>query len=319
MIAQGRPTHPKTDSADETPCDSAVSNCSLAPTIRRENVIFIGSEMSYDLFWLKMMFISAAYVTSRGMGLRPADKNTVAYVDVGYTKLEKLTLDYLKDKAGFTIVKITNSRDIVNHFNTRPEMEEDGKKVKFLLQDVVFFSHGLPGQINFNYKGESAIDLTTDNYSTIRKDVFVPDGCIYSYACRTGVSAWWESFESDNDAGLENSLAQKMANHFKVQVHAFLTRSFYGNVLREPADSSTIAATLKEARKTQKGSVIQIPPAHEALPHPGLADRGSWFHGPKQEGTNEYALWRKGGGIRLPSSHETPKGLSPGMHVFTPQ
>jgi hypothetical protein len=108
-----------------------------------------------------------------------------------------------------------------------------------------------------------------------------------------------------------------MANHFQVEVHAFLRRSNYGEVLREKSDSSAIAATLKKARETDEGKLIEIPPEHQGLPHPGLDD--GHFAGSRKEGTNAYALWRKAGGIRLPRTGDTPKGLSAGIKVFTPK
>lgn len=318
MSGQGKPTHPHSQSEDATPCNGAAMGCPEDVTVRKENVIFVGSEMDYDSFWLKMMFIAAAYVTTRGGGgLRTADKNTIAYADFGYTKFEKLPLDYLREKAGFNIVKLTTSDDVVRYINGRSGVAKGGVKEKYLLQDVAFFSHGLPGVIKLNYSSSPKVDFSGSQLSSTRRDVFVSDGRIYSYACRTGVSKYKESYSNDQEAGLEDSLAQKMANHFRVEVHAFLRRSFYGDVLREKSESLAISEALKEARKTQEGSVIQIPPEHEALPHPGL-DSG-WFAGAKKEGTSEYALWRKAGGIRLPGSAQTPKGLSAGMHVFYPK
>jgi hypothetical protein len=54
-----------------------------------------------------MMFIAAAYVPAfRGTNFRSADRKTLAYVDDGYTRHEKLALDYLRDHAGFNIVKL---------------------------------------------------------------------------------------------------------------------------------------------------------------------------------------------------------------------
>ncbi|QRK04751.1 hypothetical protein JQX13_31585 [Archangium violaceum] len=178
----------------------------------------------------------------------------------------------------------------------------------------------MPGAIKLNFNGPfrtPAIDFSASELSATRKDAFVPDGRIYSYACRTGASKIWESFSSDADAGMEGSLAQKMANHYKVEVHAFLRRSFYGGILREKSTSLALSEALKEARKTQKGQVIELPSEHQALPHPGLAD--GLFSGAVKEGTSGYALWRKAGGIELPSTGQTPKGLSAGMHVFTPK
>ena len=37
------------------------------------------------------------------------------------------------------------------------------------------------------------------------------------------------------------------------------------------------------------------------------------------EGVEDYSLWRKGGGMNLPSTAETPLGLPKGIHIFQPR
>ena len=281
---------------------------------KKENIIFIGSEMYYDSFWLKMMFISAAHVlTNIPEKFRPADKNTIAYVDNGYTHAEKLTLDYLREKKGYEIIKLTSSADIVSCFS------KDRNEYK--LQDVAFFSHGVIGEISLNYWSAKEIILNKDLLPQIPKNSFSPNGRIYSYACRTGISEddWGRGFENVEDARPESSLAQVMSNYFGIEVHAFLKRSFYGDVLREKAQSITISSILKKEREKKDGQLSKIPPDHEALPHEGLAASWNPFSGPKREGTDNYALWRKKGGLKLPVSADTPSGLPSGMRVFHPK
>jgi hypothetical protein len=73
----------------------------------RVNLIVVAAENHYETFCTKMMFIAAAYVPAfRGTNFRSADRKTLAYVDDGYTRHEKLALDYLRDHAGFNIVKL---------------------------------------------------------------------------------------------------------------------------------------------------------------------------------------------------------------------
>jgi hypothetical protein len=282
---------------------------------KTENVIFIGSEMHYDSFWLKMMFIAAAYAGANAM--RPADKKTIAYVPEGYTHAEKLTLDYLCEKSGFEIKRLSSTDDLIQCMN------QDRDKYK--LQDVMFFSHGVVDAISLNYAGESDdVDLTAGNFNQVKKDAFALNGRIYSYACRTGVSVhdfFNEGFKNEIDAKPELSLAQKMSSYFDIEVHAFLRRSDYGAIIRNKSDSKRIVSVLKEGKETKDGQLIDIPPSHEALPHAGLADRsGRWgFGGPKGEGTNNYSLWRKKGGMSLPVSGDTPEGLPAGIRIFKPK
>ena len=108
-----------------------------------------------------------------------------------------------------------------------------------------------------------------------------------------------------------------MADHFRVEVHAFLRRTFYGEGLREKNDSKRISDTLKKARKTREGQVIDIPPDHEGLPHPWLG--GVFGIRSQKEGTFGYALWRKAGAIKMPFAAKTPEGLSRSMRRFTPK
>ncbi|AKT37527.1 hypothetical protein [Chondromyces crocatus] len=290
------------------------------PTFR-ENVILIGSEMQYDSFWLKMMFIAAGYRLALSNTYRQGDRKTIAYVDVGYVRPEKLPLETLKDQYGYRLVVLNSSADVVKLFNDRPRIEVGGRSGKLLLHYVAFFCHGVPGKIALNYNASPAVDVTESQVSAMNADIFDPQGRITSYACRTGNSTLWESFNNDAEAKPEASLAQKMADRFKVSVFAYLKRTFYGNVLRDPSDSEKISSALKEARKTQEGSIIDIPDEHEALPHPGLAAGGVFGFGSAtvKEGTNGYALWRKGGGRTLPTAAETPKGLSGNLREFKPR
>ena len=180
---------------------------------KRENIVFVGSEMSYNDFWWKMMFVAAACrLASTGQGLRPAHRKTLAYVDNGYTHSEKLTLEALRT-LGFDLVALHSSADVVKCLNR----ERDD----FKLQDVAFFSHGVVGQICLNYAHSVEVNVDEDNLSSIRSDAFASDGRIFSYACRTGTGKedYKLGFKSKADAMPENSLAQKMADHLKVEVH----------------------------------------------------------------------------------------------------
>lgn len=278
---------------------------------KTENIIFIGSEHHYDSFWLKMMFIAAAYLpATKSQNFRPATRKTIAYVDDGYTPLEKMTLDLLRDKLSFNVIKLSSSADIISC------MSKDREEYK--LQDVLFFSHGTNTSISLNYRGLPIMELNHANFTAVPKKAFAEHGRIFSYACRTGVSEGGGEFESEADAKPELSMAQKMADHFGIEVHAFLRRSHYGKVIRNVADSSSLSTLLKSAREGRESEVIELPPNHQALPHPGLARYTNPFGGQKKEGTAGFALWRKGGGIVLPSAGDTPKGLPAVMRVFRP-
>ncbi len=289
--------------------------------VKRKNIIFIGSEHHYDSFWLKMMFIAPGYTTAKGGGpLRPADLTTVAYVNDAYTFLEKLPLETLREKHGCKLVTLASSDDIIAAMNDTADVEENGRKFAVKLQDVVFFTHGLPSEITLNFEGSYAVTLDRTNLKKIRSDIFVDGGSIWSYACRTGNASLAPSFTSDAGAKPRESLAQKMAERFDVTVHAFISRSFYGKVIRDPALSDVIAKLVRDKREGHEHEVLNLSNAYEALPHPGLAETGSafWGTGPIGEGTNGFALWYKAGALGMPGSGDTPKGLTPGLIEFKP-
>lgn len=274
-----------------------------------ENILFVGSEMYYDSFWLKMMFIAASTVMARTF--RKADRQSLAYVDVGYTRLEKLAIESLAVQRGFTVTRIGSTADLLALMNRDRE--------DYALLDVAFFCHGLPGKISLNFWSSPAIELGLGNFAAVTDKAFARNGRILSYACRTGVLSGASSFSNDAEATPELSLAQRMADHFGIDVHAFLRRTFYGSVLRDKSQSSAISSALKQLRQSNEGQVIALPPDHEGLPHAGLAESLNPFSGPRREGTNGYALWRKKGGIGLPVAADSPEGLSSAMRVFSPQ
>ena len=296
------------------------------PCLKKENIIVIGSENSYDSFWFKMMFMSPGFSVALGMlfppSWKPADLTTVLYVPEGYSKSELLVIEYLKNN-GCDVKKIKSVSDFKNAINTRKK-DERGRDYK--IQNLAFFCHGLNSRFVLNYEGEDTMEINLNTLPSLSASSFCEDGRIYSYACRTGVFVndyLQQGFSSLKEAKPELSLAQKMADHFNVKVHAFYKRTLFRYTLRKPDDSADIARNLKEKRRGHEGKVIAISPEHEALPHRGLADDG-WDIGPLEtgpigEGTHEYALWRKAGARALPIVADSPAGLPNRMNVFKPK
>ncbi len=313
--AVGQPEGPAKAAAELLPAMSATVDLTLDGTlVRTEDIIVIGAEMYDSTFWTKMMFVAAAHYYVRNTAR--ADVNTVVYVDRGYTADEKALIGELA-RWGCRIVPIYNSTDLVNRINDRPKKVVGDRREHTLVRNLVFFSHGVPGVIGLNFNESTEVDFTRTELAACKRGAFVPEGSIASYSCRTGVTSTKGHFGSDAEAGIDRSLAQEMANHFKVPVHAFLTRTDYQDVIRHKPASAAIAATLKAARSVDEGKVIPIPPEHEAYPHPDL---NHWYQtGPGKEGTDEYVLWRKQGGMALPKSGASPTGLTPGLHLFLPK
>jgi hypothetical protein len=96
------------------------------------------------------------------------------------------------------------------------------------------FSHGIPLHVSFGYQlqEESEMSLGLHNFQQLSPAAFSPTAKITSFACRTGMGNP-QGLEIEGAVQLkpelEASLAQKLANHLKVPVHAFVTRSDYKN------------------------------------------------------------------------------------------
>lgn len=312
------PNYQARGSSQLTPTDNKNrKEVRLRPT-KTESIVLVGSELYYNTFWLKMMFIAASSVCSRQL-IRPCDKKTLAYIDRGYENLEKLSLESIAKEGKFEIAKITNTDDLINLLNRDRE--------NYRIKDVFAFSHGLPGKIEFNFWGSPSIKLSTFNLSRINPRAFSADGRFHSYACRTGVGSDKEEFSSEAEAYLKDSLAAKMSQYFHIEVRAFLRRTFYGDVLRDPSQSEEIRSALNRLKENSAGP-LSLSAEFEALPHPGLGSTelftDTFIRKRKpmaayREGTIDYSLWRKKGGRNLPIAADSPTGLSSAMRTFTPQ
>ncbi|WP_323901719.1 hypothetical protein [Aeromonas hydrophila] len=277
---------------------------------KKENIIVIGSEEHYSSFILKMMFMAAA-THKLNSGLRKADNIVIACVTKGYTELELGVLEVYREKYGCEVILIKSLSDLVSLFNRN---RDDVK-----IQDLYIYSHGLPNLLTLNLDSAPDINISAGNLSKIKPDVFMNNGILHSYACRTGVDANpytpVDSYDNDQGAKPETSLAMLMAKHFNITVKAFLTRTFYGAVVRDSSQDETIAEELNDLRKAGDSAVYPLLKGeYEALPHSGLSTglRGWW------SGVSDYALWRNKGGRQAPVSGDTPKGLSRGAKQFKP-
>ncbi|MDW6004549.1 hypothetical protein [Vibrio mangrovi] len=280
----------------------------------KENIIVIGTDIHDESFWTQMMFIAAATYRIKS-GMRAADNNVIAIVPYGYTNLEIGVLETYKKEFKFELVTIKNSAQLISLLNRNRD------RVK--IQDLYLYTHGTPGEINFNMGGSPKITITKHSLANISEKSFSVNGIIHSFACRTGMKLSIallnkSKFNNDAEAKPDESLAMQMAKYFHVQVNAFLTRTFYRHVLRDYQLDSKIEQELKSLRKKNgDNSVYNLFNEYEALPHKGISD-GITNFGARKAGTDNYVLWPIHGGRCRPSSASTPKGLSKGVKIFTP-
>lgn len=293
-----------------TPTDKKERSEVKIKVVKKENIIVIGSEEHYRSFILKMMFMAAA-THKLNFGMRAADNTIVACANVGYTSFELGVLESYRNKYGCEIKLVNSQSDLFTLLNR----ERDNVKI----QDIYFYSHGLPNRIAVNFNSKPKIDISVGNLTQMRPDIFVKDGILHSFACRTGVDAQpytpINSYDKDSDASPRTSLAMKMAQYFNITVKAFLTRTSYSGVVRDPNLDKPLEEELNILRKRVEGAIYSLHNGeYEALPHQGLSTGfKGWL-----SGVNGYALWRKQGGRGSPISGTTPKGLSHGAKQFKP-
>lgn len=293
---------------------------------KTENIIFIGSEFEYNNFWLKNMFIAAAYPFIKNRSkFRECDKVTIAYVDYGYTRLEKLAIEGLKNEIDFTdnviFIALKTKSKVIEVLNSDRET--------YKIKDLAFFCHGLNGKITLNYGGRPSIDLVNSDINTIGNTNFLSSARASSYACRTGMSdnltlRTQNSFNNVSEADPDNSFAQLFSNRHNIDFYAFHKRTLYSNILNPKNDAEKISEDLRNKRKIINSDIISILENYEGLIHAELGEsyKNMWGWIPRGavfEGTNGYSLWRKGGGLKIPISANTPKGLPASMTKFTPK
>ena len=285
--------------------DDAEADCAICPD-KTENIIVVGSEFEYVRagFQLKLMFLSCGYGVASGAlrprGWGPADRTTIAYVPLGYNRSELLNVDYLRNNLGVNVVRMTRASDFTTLLRERGSGPD-----RHAIKNLILFCHGLPDYLALNYVGPgNNMRVYERQMTALPSDIFAPTGRIISYACRTAMEGY----------------GQALADHFGVPVSAFKRRTNYGNVIRNRNDHETIAAQMAAARVGNEGQRIELPPDHEAYPHPGLS--GGWkpfiADGGEAEGINDYALWHLNGARALPISGSSPEEQPAGIFTLEP-
>ena len=294
----------------------------LNPLPLKENIIFVGSQAleGHVIFWSKLCFMGAAYFQSRNTSqFRPADRNTLAYVDNKYTATEK---KLMSDLFGVSNTKVlSTSSDIIALFHSDSRvMTVAGLKRRIRLQDVAFFCHGYPLKLALNdfnpknpHPGETPINFREAEVKGCNENAFLPNGRIYSYACRTGIAVDGDP-PSDAEAGLDRSLAQIMADHYGISVFAFLRRSEYEHTLYTQQQDQRIRLHMP---LSPPDSDLTILPGIKALYHPHVnsPDKPQGF--PHAKYAN-HALWLDNGSWRLPYAAASPEGVSADFREFVP-
>ncbi len=177
----------------------------------------------------KMMFIGQAVrELAEFKRNQPAMTRTLVVFTPSYnTTMLKAASDSAKMyEAGF--VTVSSAAELIRYLNSGQDRQQAP------IQQLSLFSHGVPQRIAFGYdlSVDSQLSLDVLNYSQISPQAFSPSAHIDSYACRTGmgnlpdykIEEAVQFFPQTNE-----SLAQLLANHLSIPVHAFIRRSDYKN------------------------------------------------------------------------------------------
>lgn len=167
-------------------------------------------------------------------------QNILVVFQHGYTSNDITRINqYTKDLGG-RIVYVKTVAEFIQFLNARIQKNR-------LVKRLVFYSHGVIGSISLRYGGgdEALGNFNSSIANQINKNIFHHDAQVISYACRTGIGVDKDSFKSSTEAKPEASLAQHMANQWKVRVRAFERRSLYSKTYGT-------AAEIQEANNAEK-------------------------------------------------------------------
>lgn len=177
----------------------------------------------------KMMFIGQAVRQLKEFKREhPARPRTLIVFTPGYSKAMIDAAHASADLYRAAFKTISTMDDLIYYINSGKDRQ------RHPVAQLDMFSHGIPLHVSFGYQlqEESTMSLGLHNYQQLSPTAFSPTAKITSFACRTGMGNP-QDLEIEGAFQLnpqtEESLAQKLANHLKVPVHAFVTRSDYKN------------------------------------------------------------------------------------------
>lgn len=198
-----------------------------APTTDLPEMIAVAGSQHDNSAGNKMMFIGQAVRQLRMFKEQyPARPRTLMVFTPYYSEamLEAARESAVLYTADFK--PLDTAQALIDYINTGRD------RSKHPVAQLDLFSHGVPLSIAFGHhlENEAGMSLGVDNFQLIAASAFAPTARLTSYACRTGMG-------NPQDMDIENavqlnpqpklSLAQKLADHLKISVGAFITRSDY--------------------------------------------------------------------------------------------
>ncbi len=234
----------------------------------------------------------------------------------GYTSTDIQRINEYTTQLDARIVYVRTVDELINFLNQRVEKKRAIKK-------LIFFSHGLIGNISLRYEGDDVAsgEFTKASIDRVNKLAFDYDAEVISYACRTGIGQDGESFNNSAEAQPEKSLAQDMANQLMVAVRAYERRSLYAKTYgtnKEIAEAINAKSVIENYQKQEdlykQGKIRekpQKPPNYDLL-----IERYSSITIRDNNAEVDGGPIMPLGAWHLPTSGETPTGLKHGLQIY---
>ncbi|RRV06185.1 hypothetical protein EGJ27_16035 [Pseudomonas sp. v388] len=275
-----------------------------APEADLPELIAVAGSQHDEAAGNKMMFIGQAVRQLKEYKREhPARPRTLIVFNSGYSEA---MIDAARESADLyqAAFKTINTADeLIGYINSGKDRQ------KHPVARFDLFSHGIPLHVSFGYQleEEATMSLGLHNYQQFSPAAFSPTAKITSFACRTGMGNP-QDLEIEGGVQLnpqsEASLAQKLANHLKVPVHAFVTRSDYKNTWGSFMDR-------------REGEICKI--TSKSLP--GEEWCGEWGaamnerKGSKEKFTSTY---QRSGALKPVAPGSSPYGPARGLIEFKP-
>ena len=243
-------------------------------------------------------------------------QNILVVFQHGYTSNDISRINQYTKNLGARIVYVKTVAQFIEFLNARIEKGR-------LIKRLVFYSHGVIGSISLHYGGddEQLGNFNNTSVKQIKKNIFHHDAQVISYACRTGIGVDKDSFKNSAEAKPETSLAQYMANQWKVTVKAFERRSLYAKTYGTASEIKAVdeASKLLKEYETQLDrynkkitSKKPIMPTNYKL----LKTRRESKIIRDDNANNDGGPIMPLGAWHPPTSGETPSGLKYGLQTY---
>ncbi|WP_124340572.1 PAAR domain-containing protein [Pseudomonas chlororaphis] len=208
------------------------------------------------------------------------------------------------DAYGAGVVTVTNVQGLIDYLNQGKDRKQSP------IEHLSLFSHGVPHRIAFGYQlaGDFQMSLDVLSYDKISPSAFASSAQIDSYACRTGmgnrsdfpVEDGIQFFPQTNE-----SLAQLLANHLRIKVHAFIRRSDYKN-------------TWGSFEERQLGKLCDV--SDNAAPEEEWCQQWNKLKGERKNYNKAGGFtYQEMGAINPVISGSTPLGIPGGHFEFSPK